>query len=212
MLNGRLDVLDVDSGKTLSSKPCRRKAIVALSFSPDGDLCAVAGRDNVVDVRDVKTWRSVGSSKPPLSSAAMSLDWSEDGEWIQVSTASGELQVLSTAASVNRNAAEPLRDTAWKSWTSRLGWPVAGIWPKYAGANSIKAVARSNSQQLLVTGGTDGAVSLFRYPCCTPGSAAKVMCGHGSHISSIAFSADDRYVMTAGGRDQCLLVWRVDGV
>ena len=212
MMNGRLDVLDVDSGKTLSSKPCRRKAIVALSFSPDGDLCAVAGRDNVVDVRDVKTWRSVGSSKPPLSSAVMSLDWSEDGEWIQVSTASGELQVLSTAASVNRNAAEPLRDTAWKSWTSRLGWPVAGIWPKYAGANSIKAVARSNSQQLLVTGGTDGAVSLFRYPCCTPGSAAKVTCGHGSHISSIAFSADDRYVMTAGGRDQCLLVWRVDGV
>ena len=207
--NGRLDVIDVDSRKVVSSKPCRKKAILAMAFSPHGEFCAVAGRDNVVDVRDTKTWRSVGSSKPPLSSPPMSLDWNEDGEWMQVSTGSNEVQVLSTAASVHRNAAEQLRDEKWHQWTCPLGWSVAGIWPKYANASSIKAVARSQSEQLLVTGGTTGTISLFRYPCCTPGAAGRKMFGHGSHISSVCFSADDQYVVTAGGRDQSLLVWRV---
>ena len=132
---------------------------------------------------------------------------------MQVSTGGGsnELQVLSAGGSTHRNAAEEMRDAwqEWQDWTSYLGWPVAGIWPKYANASSIKAVARSHSQRLLVVGSTAGTVTLFRYPCCTPGAKGQVLYGHGSHISAVAFSADDQYVVTAGGRDQTLLVWRV---
>ena len=78
-----------------------------------------------------------------------------------------------------------------------------------------------------------GTVSLFRYPCCTPGAKGRVSHGHGSHISAAVWSADDRYVVTAGaphrsalpgqfpctfiqqvllpllgGTDQAILVWR----
>merc|ERR1711865_1027876 len=63
--DGRLEVIDIDSAKTVSSKPCRKKAITALRFSPDGVFCAVAGRANVVDIRDAsRTWRSVAQTKP----------------------------------------------------------------------------------------------------------------------------------------------------
>ncbi len=216
--NGKLDVIDLDSDSmqpapSMTAKPCRRKPINAVTFSPDGEFCAVGGRDRVVDVRDTRTWRSVGCSKPPLPSAPLSIDWNSDGEWMQVSTGGGsnELHVVSTGGSVRRNASEQMRDEwhLWKQWSSPFGWPVVGIWPKYANSSSIKAVARSHSQQQLVVGSDAGTVTLFRYPCCTPGAKGRVSYGHGSHVSAAVWSADDQYVVTAGGTDQAILVWKV---
>lgn len=48
---------------------------------------------------------------------------------------------MSTAGSVQKDG-KAFRDTSWDSWTCLYGWPVAGIWPKYANANAVKAVCR----------------------------------------------------------------------
>jgi microtubule-associated protein-like 6 len=77
-----------------------------------------------------------------------------------------------------------------------------------ASATSVKAVGRSHSKQLVASGGTSGMVGLFRYPC-GEGAVSKQMRGHASHISSLTFSADDRYLISSGGRDRALLVWSV---
>jgi WD40 repeat protein len=208
LADGRLDVLDIDSAAVISSKPCRKKAITTVSFSPDGRYCALAGRDNVVDIRDTRTWRSVATSKPPLSSYVISLDWSADGEWLQASTGTHELVYLSSAASV-QNDARDFRDTAWHTWTSPYGWPVVGIWPKYASPNSIKAVSRANSQQFVVAGGSDGLIKLFRCPCSAPNAEHVLKHGHSSHVSGVVFSADDRFLISCGSRDRAILVWQV---
>ena len=91
----------------------------------------------------------------------------------------------------------------------RYGWPVIGVWPKFAQPTAVKTLARSNSKQLLATGGSAGVINLFRYPCCVSGAEAHQLGGHASHISGVTFSADDRLLVSAGGRDQALLVWAV---
>ena len=125
-----------------------------------------------------------------------------------MSTGTRELLYLSTGCSVQKDP-QRFRDTEWESWSSPYGWPVLGVWPKYAQPSAVKAVARSHSQQLLATGGSGGQVNLFRYPCCVSGAEAHHLGGHASHISAVAFSADDRFLVSSGGRDQALLVWAV---
>ena len=51
-------------------------------------------------------------------------------------------------------------------------------------------VARSHSQQQLVVGSDAGTLTLFRYPCCTPGAKGRVSYGHGSHVSAVVWSAE----------------------
>jgi hypothetical protein len=36
--------------------------------------------------------------------------------------------------------------------------------------------------------------------------------GHASHVMSVRFSADDRYVISAGGHDRGIFQWRTCGV
>ena len=48
--SGQLDVIDLESDSTqpspsMTAKPCRKKPIHAVSFSPGGEFCAVGGRD-----------------------------------------------------------------------------------------------------------------------------------------------------------------------
>ena len=71
----------------------------------------------MIDVRDTKTGRSVGCSKPPLSATPLSIDWHSDGEWMQVATGGGsnELQIVSTGGSTRRNGSEEMRDD-WQRW------------------------------------------------------------------------------------------------
>lgn len=37
-----------------------------------------------------------------------------------------------------------LRDERWATWTTTLGWPVQGIWPKYTDGTFINSVDRSH--------------------------------------------------------------------
>ena len=205
---GRLEVVDIDTMSRVASKPCRRKAVTDLKFSPSGRFCAVAGRDNVVDIRDTKTWRSVGVTKPPMSSAVTRLDWSADNEWIQCTTGTRELVYLSTAGSTQKNGKE-FRDTQWDTWTCLFGWPVVGIWPKYANANAIKAVARSDDKPLVATADVFGNVKLLQWPCNMPAAPCHEYCGHSSHVENLCFSADGGYVFSVGGRDRAVFVWSV---
>ncbi|CAM9841758.1 unnamed protein product, partial [Phaeothamnion confervicola] len=111
-------------------------------------------------------------------------------------------------------SASKLRDVQWTTWTCPLGWPVQGIWSAGADGTDINAVDRSHTFEkvpVLATADDFGRVKLFPYPAL--GSAAdKCYRGHSSHVTCVRFSHDDGYLVTTGGADRCVFVWRTDCV
>ena len=55
-------------------------------------------------------------------------------------------------------------------------------------------------------------VKLFNYPVVCEDAPSRAYCGHSSHVMGVRFSADDKYVVSAGGKDRALLQWRTQYV
>lgn len=107
---------------------------------------------------------------------------------------------------------ENQRDTSWSTWTSKLGFGVMGIWADGAGNDDVNSVCRSNSQEYVLTCDDFGGVRLFNFPCVADDAPYRLFRGHSSHVTNGVFSADDRYVFTAGGHDRAAFQWRTIGV
>jgi hypothetical protein len=52
-------------------------------------------------------------------------------------------------------------------------------------------------------------VNIFRYPVAKEGNAKKAYDGHSSHVATVRFTPDERFVISAGGGDKAIGVWRV---
>ena len=103
-----------------------------------------------------------------------------------------------------------LKDITWNTFTMPLGWNVQGIWPPCADGTDINAVARSRNKKLCATADDFGRVKLFRWPCVSNKAQSKNYRGHASHVTNIFFSDKDEYVVSTGGSDNCIFLWKTD--
>ena len=91
-----------------------------------------------------------------------------------------------------------------------LGFPVKGIWPPGSDFTDVNSVCRSHSQSILATADDFGLVKLFKYPCVVDHALYNQYLGHSSHVTKIKFSANDQFVVSAGGNDKTVIVWETD--
>ena len=99
------------------------------------------------------------------------------------------------------------RNTEWYTWTSVVGWPVQGIWPKFSNGKDIICLDRSHTQTCICTGDNYGMINMFMYPC-HKGCARRVFTGHSSRVLNLRFAFDDTYLISVGG-DMSILQWRI---
>eukprot|EP00961_Rhodomonas_salina_P185132 2499918-Rhodomonas_salina.1 len=60
----------------------------------------------------------------------------------------------------------------------------------------------------IVTGGNDGHIKLFRYPCIGDRVKFTAFIGHSSHVRNLSFSEDNQFLLSLGGHDCCIFQWR----
>ena len=102
-----------------------------------------------------------------------------------------------------------LRDVKWATWTCPLGLPVQGVYPKMSDGSDITAAHRSPDGRLVVTADEFRKINIFRYPS-GPGSAAcRSAAAHASHVGCVRFTADGKHLVSVGGPDLAVLVWKV---
>lgn len=111
--------------------------------------------------------------------------------------------------------ASTTKDEEWATWNITFGWPVQGIWEPFMDGTDINAVDRSNSSyaknmKLLASGDDHGKVRLLEYPCLVKNSKAVYGDGHSSHVTNVKFSQDDKILISTGGEDQTIIVWKVE--
>lgn len=194
-------------------------------FSPSGNLIGVGSHDKKLYVYRVDSnhWsETFNKDKYVLnkhSSSVVHMDFSADELFLQTTCQAGELLFSNCETGKQETSATKMAEyhgtdgvaekRYWSTMTSTLGWGVLGIWPPGADGSDINACDRSCDEELLATGDDFGQLKLFRYPVAQESSRFTAYTGHSSHVTNVRFTADASHVVSVGGNDQCLFVWKV---
>ena len=141
--------------------------IQTIQFSPSGRTCAVGTHGSVVCLLDAGDNFKCKGVLSKSSSAISSLDWSEDGCYIQTNDLGYELLFYSVdeddlSKSKQVTSATAMRDVQWNTHTCKLGWPVQGVFDPSQGGQDINSVDVNPSKSLIATGDDNGDVKIFR--------------------------------------------------
>ncbi|KAL6102152.1 eml6 [Pungitius sinensis] len=210
MKNGEILLLLANSLKMWAKKRDRSVAIQDIRFSPDRRLLAVGSVENTVDIYDVSAGptltRLVYCSDIPAF--ILQLDFSADSCYIQVSTGEYKRQVFEVPSGKLVVDQTVIDRITWATWTSILGDEVLGIWPRNADKAEVNCACVSHAGVNVVTGDDFGLVKLFDFPCTEKFAKHKRYLGHSAHVTNIRFSHEDRYVISTGGDDCSVFVWK----
>ena len=156
------------------------------------------------------------------SSAVLNFDFNGNGTSFQSNCQAGELlygtfindkveQETSATKMAQYNGVREVDGDPhfWASQTCTLGWPVQGIWPPGSDTSDINACDRSHKQDLLATVDDYGLVKVFRYPPVDDASKHLQFSGHSSHVTNVRWTLGENLI-TTGGNDKCVFVWRCE--
>ena len=208
-----------------------------IKFSPDSLYLAAGSHDRVIDIyryagpdADGPSFGHNGRCKGH-SATVIALDWSIPRALQEGSEADGEGdgelgsgegegvagQLLLRSCSVDNelmhwNTSGKLvvvetQDVDWATWTTKVGFPVMGIWAKGMNSSEISHIYRSNNQKWVVAADHNGLVRLSNYPAVTQHAPCFAHRGHASHVERVAFLADDSRVISCGGADMATYQW-----
>uniref|UniRef100_A0A8C1DU72 EMAP like 3 n=1 Tax=Cyprinus carpio carpio TaxID=630221 RepID=A0A8C1DU72_CYPCA len=201
---GRWVVLDLQTKEVVSDLTDGNEQLSVMRYSPDGSFLAVGSHDNFIYIYNVteggRRYTRFGKCTGH-SSFITHLDWSKDGKYIMSN--SGDYEILyCKAARLNRE---------WASYTCVLGFHVMGVWLEGSDGTDINALCRSHSERMVAVADDFCKVHLFQYPCPKPKAPSYKYEGHGSHVTNVRFTHNDSHLLSMGGKDTCILQWRVKG-
>uniref|UniRef100_A0A671X581 EMAP like 3 n=1 Tax=Sparus aurata TaxID=8175 RepID=A0A671X581_SPAAU len=186
-----------------------------MRYSPDGSFLAVGSHDNFIYIYNVtesgRRYTRFGKCNGH-SSFITHLDWSKDGKYIMSNSGDYEILYWDIAAGCKllRNRYES-KDREWASYTCVLGFHVMGVWLEGSDGTDINALCRSHSERVVAVADDFCKVHLFQYPCPKPKAPSHKYDGHGSHVTNVCFTHSDSHLLSMGGKDTCILQWRVMG-
>ncbi|XP_011939019.1 PREDICTED: echinoderm microtubule-associated protein-like 5 isoform X7 [Cercocebus atys] len=210
MKNGEFIILLVSSLKIWGKKRDRRCAIHDIRFSPDSRYLAVGSSENSVDFYDLTLGPTLNriSYCKDIPSFVIQMDFSADSRYLQVSSGCYKRHVYEVPSGKHLMDHAAIDRITWATWTSILGDEVLGIWSRHAEKADVNCACVSHSGISLVTGDDFGMVKLFDFPCPEKFAKHKRFLGHSPHVTNIRFTSGDRHVVSAGGDDCSLLVWK----
>uniref|UniRef100_A0A8C2HCN2 EMAP like 3 n=1 Tax=Cyprinus carpio TaxID=7962 RepID=A0A8C2HCN2_CYPCA len=212
---GRWVVLDLQTKEVVSDLTDGNEQLSVMRYSPDGSFLAVGSHDNFIYIYNVteggRRYTRFGKCTGH-SSFITHLDWSKDGKYIMSN--SGDYEILywdvASGCKLLRNRFES-KDREWASYTCVLGFHVMGVWLEGSDGTDINALCRSHSERMVAVADDFCKVHLFQYPCPKPKAPSYKYEGHGSHVTNVRFTHNDSHLLSMGGKDTCILQWRVKG-
>ncbi|XP_051935744.1 echinoderm microtubule-associated protein-like 3 [Hippocampus zosterae] len=210
---GRWVVLDLLTAEVIFESVDGNEQHSVMRYSPDGSCLAVGSHDNFIYIYNVtengRRYARFGRCNGH-SSFITHLDWSKDGKYIMSNSGDYEILYWDIAAGCKllRNRFES-KDREWASYTCVLGFHVMGVWLEGSDGTDINALCRSHGESMVAVADDFCKVHLFQYPCPKLKAPSHKYEGHGSHVTNVRFTHSDSHLLSMGGKDTCILQWRV---
>ncbi|XP_048850695.1 echinoderm microtubule-associated protein-like 4 isoform X2 [Brienomyrus brachyistius] len=210
---GRWVVLDLQTREPVWEYTDGNEQLSVMRYSPDGSFLAVGSHDNFIYIYSVtdggRRYTRFGKCTGH-SSFITHLDWSKDGKYIMSNSGDYEILYWDVAGGCKllRNRFES-KDREWASYTCVLGFHVMGVWLEGSDGTDINALCRSHSERMVAVADDFCKVHLFQYPCPKPKAPSHKYEGHGSHVTNVCFTHNDSHLISLGGKDTCVLQWRI---
>lgn len=179
-----------------------------IKFSPNNQMLAYGchGKSMYMETLNVKgNDLSLRKAFPSGgSSALLHLDWSVDSSTLSINTQDYSLLFLTSEG--DKSTATGNRDTRWKTWTQKLGFPVQGVF-QGVDYTDVNTVCRDPTERYLAVGYDDQCIRLFKWPCYIEKQVCKTYSGHSSHVTRIRFTKSK--MVSLGGLDRTIIVWDI---
>ncbi len=101
-------------------------------------------------------------------------------------------------------------DQTVKVWDLAVG-DDAAKWTLHGHTKGVSGVAISTDGRWAASGGFDGVVSVWDLQAADPAASAVKLAGHGGTVRDVEFSADGRWLLTHGTKDNEGRLWTMDG-
>ena len=171
----------------------------------------------------VENWKTAGTCKGH-SSYITHLDWSKDSKYLQTNCGAYELLFWNAKGNQEKKGGSNLNDfRQWDTWSCTLGWPVEFIWPPCADGTDINNVDRSHTcidgdeakGWVVALGNDSREVRLLKFPQRDDKkkehpNKTRVYKGHAEHVTSVRWTAEDKYLISIGGADRTTMQWKVN--
>lgn len=217
-LNGDLRLISVNEWKQKHLfKKARLHWVQEIKFSPEGSRFCAGGHDQKAQIYEISNGKIIAKHlMTGHSSYITHIDWSTDGSALHTTCGAYELLFWTSTGKRVPGGASANKDEDWHTWSTTLGWPVQGIFPKEWDGTDINMVDRSSQYtsegyRLLAMGTDRSTVGLFVYPALRKNCPYNSYGGHSSHVTNVKFSADNTRIFSTGGEDQCVFQWKVNG-
>uniref|UniRef100_A0A8B9KL60 EMAP like 6 n=1 Tax=Astyanax mexicanus TaxID=7994 RepID=A0A8B9KL60_ASTMX len=180
--------------------------IWGLATHPAKDVFITASDDGTIRIWDLVDKKLL--NKVSLGHSAKCASYSPDGEMVGIGMKNGEFVILLTNSLKMWGKKRDRSSRVAALFRSALGDEVLGVWPRNSDKADVICSCVSHAGLNVVTGDDFGLVKLFDFPCPEKFAKHKRFFGHSAHVTNIRFSYDDKYVVSTGGDDCSVFIWK----
>lgn len=210
MKNGTMAVLSSPSLKLLSTWLHCSQSVTEIKFSPNNQFLASASQDGNIYLYSENDNGSGSYIRQAVckglnSSPIEHFDFSLSSQYLQSTDNDCNLKYWDIKGNEIKSIIT-LRDETFTSWTSIYGWPVQGIHSKNGKVSCCHAVPEAG----VVVVGVKNLVNLYRYPSIDCRAIHQSYLGHSGTVSNVRLTYNNRHVVSVGGSDNAIIVWKHD--
>ena len=206
---GKIHIVDGESLEVLKTATVAKEQISDIAFSQSGKILAVASNDQFIHLIDFAgpTRLKRRAKCSGHSSFVTDISLSRDDKYMMSNCGAGEILFWNLNTGKRLTKLDKLKEADWLPMTCPLSYATQGIWPDDGDLTDINGCMVT--KDYIVCADDFGAVRLFNSPClewCAPSMMHR---GHSSHVTNVCFNSDNSYVISVGGNDRCVFLWRL---
>lgn len=188
-----------------------KEQIDALNFSPNDQLLGAGSWDQTVLLINLEAAMS-GEKKCLMrlkghTSSVTHITFSADSKFV-VSNSRDYEALYWDVVTAKRVGMSETRNVEWGDWQNVLGWPVRSVFSGGHDGTDVNAVNVAPDKSAVAAGDDFGMVVLYAYPALHEKAKTKEFVGHSAHVTNVRFSADSKHLVSAGGGDCGVFLWR----
>ncbi|XP_076105646.1 echinoderm microtubule-associated protein-like 2 [Mytilus galloprovincialis] len=218
--NGNLVILKIEgeSSSEVFNNKITKDRIDCVRFSPDYTIIAVGGHDCSIHMYHFVSksdgsfaWEMKGKCvghRDPVVDIDFSADLFHNHFLLRSCTNAPEI-LYWNAQNLDEVDMSECREVSWMTEKCKITASNIGLWwSKLEQEGDINCVDVYTDSSLIVMGDSCGNVCLYRYPCDRKGMYCHMYHGHAA-VHNVSFSRDGHYVISVGGKDSCVIQWKI---